>query len=420
MSLTLADRAPQSAESGVRLNPAALKIDLLCCGLRLDDSCCIHEKGRPVSKMNEGPDGGLELILPGEIKELRVNVPTREGFVKKSPYRLSRKQAQYFLHDDRNGRIYPVKPAPRPDWYDLKTKRGVPMSDVALMQGTFLLVDFGQSDRPWAGNSVSGHLSSESSRGKCNSSATDAGVEDVVETAKAAQNQSGITFALFRGGGPSEGGLARVFSYIQALKSEVGILVGAQFPPETELGLYEHARDLGVDHFSFHFDSYGERVPGHLGRHRAPADRLAHTIKAIEHCARIMGRGRVSGELVAGIEPIEQTKRGIDYFVRIGTIPLIAIFRPLLGTETEDLAPPGFEEMIEVFRYVYQTCSSHNLPIGLAPNIRLSALPHPEDTLYLAPDMTEGENYRRWILTMQQTMRPYFLRRIRKQIPPGI
>ena len=54
----------------------------------------------------------------------------------------------------------------------------------------------------------------------------------------------------------------------------------------------------------------------------------------------------------------------------------------------------------------------------MAPNIHVSVLLHPEDTLYLAPDSVEGESYLRWIHTMKQVMRPYFLRRMRKHKPP--
>jgi hypothetical protein len=243
-------------------------------------------------------------------------------------------------------------------------------------------------------------------------------IEDIVDTALAAQAECGITYAFLRGNLLGNGGLAGIFPCVQALKRDVGILVGVQFPPETDLSLYERARDLGVDHFSFLFDCFSDERTGHPGCSHTRPDHRARAMTGLEHCARIMGRGRVSGELMAGREPVEETMRGIDCFVRAGVIPLIAVFRPMPGTETADLAPPDFADMLRIFRYVYQACSSHHLPFGLAPNIHLSELLHPEDTLYLAPDMRQGEAYRRWILTMQQVMRPYFLRRMRKQAAP--
>ena len=83
----------------------------------------------------------------------------------------------------------------------------------------------------------------------------------------------------------------------------------------------------------------------------------------------------------------------------------------------EDFIAPRYEEMLRVFRRVYEVCKEHNLPIGMAPNIYPSVLPHPEDTLYLAPDSVEGEAYKGWIHTMKQVMRPYYLRRMRKHKP---
>jgi hypothetical protein len=416
MSSSIADQAGIMPVAGKRLNPAELKIDLFCRGLLIDGTCRIKEEGRPVCCHPGDFASGLELILPGEIKELWVNVPIREKFVEDSPYHLRRRQGAYRLFDERHDLNYSVKLAPKPEWYDLQTARGTPMSRIGMLQGTFLAIDFGEPDRFW----FRGRTPDPSSGGKAAEPASfpAKSVEDVVETAAAAQKKSRITFALLRGGSLGAGGLAGIFPYVQALKQEVGILVGVQFPPEEDLSVYERARSLGVDHFSFWFECFNQN---HLDRF-APAAAANHrrerSMRALEYCARIMGKGRVSGELIAGIEPVEDTLRSIEYFVGVGALPLISIFRPLRGTEMENLAPPDYAEMLRVFRHVYQSCRAHNLPLGIAPNIRLSALPHPEDTLYLEPDLQEGRAYQRWIFTLQQMMRPYFLRRMRKRTPP--
>ena len=72
----------------LRTNPALLKLDLYCKGLRMDDSCFIEEDGgRKILRTRAGLGSGLELILPGGVW---TNVPVSEGFAQRSPYTLHR------------------------------------------------------------------------------------------------------------------------------------------------------------------------------------------------------------------------------------------------------------------------------------------------------------------------------------------
>ena len=58
-------------------NPAWLKLDLYCKGLRLDDSCFVEQDGgRKILRTRAGLGSGLELILPGG---LWTNVPVSRG-----------------------------------------------------------------------------------------------------------------------------------------------------------------------------------------------------------------------------------------------------------------------------------------------------------------------------------------------------
>lgn len=411
MSLSVLDHREIPLGNGNKLNPSELKIDLFCHGAAIDDSCRLMEEGRPVDLAPEGLAGGLEMILPGEMSELWVNVPIREQFSKKSPYRLSRREGGYFLTDSRNDRSYGVRLAPRPDWYMRQTSSGAVMSQIGILQGTVLWVDLGPADhsprpdsdaapdgRPTAGDGIRPRKS----------------IGDVVETAAEARKKSGITMVLLREAGPEGGGIARLFPYIKALKRDVGILVVLEAPPEDDLQLYDQAYTLGVDHFTFRM-----RDRDGCGEDRAPSgsdgnERFPRTGKSLAHCVRLLGKGRTSGQLSAGNEPLEDTRGCIDYLTAAGAIPLVKILRPAGGGMQGWTEPTDSGAMIRLSRHVYQACRSCHLPIGMVPNVHLSTLVHPMDTLYLAPDAVDARAYQNWILTMQQVMRPYFQRRMRK------
>ena len=67
-------------------------------------------------------------------------------------------------------------------------------------------------------------------------------------------------------------------------------------------------------------------------------------------------------------------------------IPTVCVFRPLLGTDLAGSEPPRTEDMVPVFRRLYEACMEHDLPIGLAPNIHVSLVMLPEEGRYLMDD----------------------------------
>jgi hypothetical protein len=119
---------------------------------------------------------------------------------------------------------------------------------------------------------------------------------------------------------------------------------------------------------------------------------------AMEYCAKRMPRGAVSGELIAGVEPVEDTLAAIDYVASMGAFPTVCVFRPTVGSDMQDWPSPRYEDMRRVMAHVYDACRRNWIPIGAAPNIEVSIVVNPDDAAMLAPK-TAGfwtfEAYRR-------------------------
>jgi hypothetical protein len=113
-----------------------------------------------------------------------------------------------------------------------------------------------------------------------------------------------------------------------------------------------------------------------------------------------MPRRAVSGESIAGIEPIESTLAAIDKIAAMGAFPSVCIFRPTVGSDMEDWPSPRYEDMVRVMRHVYEACRRHWIPIGAAPNIEVSLVVNPDDTALLAdrtPAFYAYEAFRRGV-----------------------
>jgi hypothetical protein len=391
-------------ETDIRRNPALLKLDLYCRGMRLDESCYIQEDGgRQILRTRAGLGSGLEVILPGG---LWTNVPVTENFAASSPYVLHREKGSYVIR--RYGErtrgsggglqvllgtgetVATAQLAPRPSWYEKKTSTGKVMTRVGTLQGTYLGVYPAKVCEYWT----------EKPRANCRfcsvglnlgiDDADEKSVDEVMEVVRAAREESGITYVDFNTGHyEGDSYLDILEPFIRRVKRDTNLLVGVQTPPHHDLGRYDALKKMGVNRVSFCFEIFDQETFHKICPGKDREYGLPRYLRAVEYCATL-GRGRrgfepwvSNGEIIAGLEPPASSISAIDWITSVGAIPTVCVFRPLAGTDMEEAAPPKTEEMIPVFRRLYEACMERNLPIGVAPNVHVSLVLLPEECRWL-------------------------------------
>ena len=370
-------------ETDVRKNPALLKLDLYCRGVRLDDSCLVEEDGgRKILRTRAGLGSGLELLLPGG---LWTNVPVSEPFAKKSPYLLKRSAGAYRLHLD-DSFVCDVDLAPRPGWYDRQTATNKPMTRIGTLQGTYLGIYQAKVCEYWTEKVKSNCKFCSVGLNLGIDDANEKSIDEVMEVIWAARRESGITYVDFNTGHyTGETYLDILEPFIKRIKKEVGLLVGIQTPPHNDLSRYDRLREMGLNRVSFCFEIFDEEKFKETcpGKNREYG--LERYLDAIRYCASLGKKGPLTepwvtnGEIIAGLESPESSMRAIDWITSVGAIPTVCVFRPLVGTDYEDVAPPKTEDMIPVFRHLYEKCMEHGLPVGAAPDIHVSLVMLPEE-----------------------------------------
>lgn len=366
------------------LNPGELQIDLFCRGLRIDDSADLVNDARHVSRTRAGLGSGLELVIPGPLKDLWLNVPVEEDFVESTPYRLE-KDGRYTVVDDRDGQSYPVVIPHEPRWYEESTTAGTPMHRVGVLQGTYLGIYVSNSCMYWYGSEPKNCQFCTTGSNVGVNEVAEKSIEDVVETAMRAKEESGVTFCHFNTGYQNGRGLEQIAPYVKAVKERVGLLTGVQCVPVTRehMWKYDALMDLGADHFSFCYEFHNpEYFAKYLPGKEATVGQRAF-FDGLEYCQGKMPKGACSGEIIAGVEPLEDTIEAIDYITGVGAFPTVCIFRPVIGSDMEHFGSPKTEEMIDVMRHMYLACRRAGIPMGVAPNIEVSLIVNPDDAKYL-------------------------------------
>jgi hypothetical protein len=376
-------------ETDIRRNPGLLKLDLYCKGMRLDDPSLVEEHGgRKILRTRAGLGSGLEAILPGG---LWTNIPVVEGFAATSAYTLRYRDERFFIDRDDLGPVAEIRLSPQPPWYEKKTRTGKPMTRIGSLQGTYLGVYPAKVCEYWLAEpkeqcrfcSVGLNLGADDADAKS--------VEEVVEVVKAARRESGITYVDFNTG-HYEGDtyLDILEPYIVRVKEATNLLIGIQTPPHHDLKRYRELRRMGVNRVSFCFELYNRACFEKVcpGKNRQYG--LDRYLAAVEYCAKevpVTGRGFepwvTNGEIIAGLEPPEDSIRAIDWITKVGAIPTVCVFRPLAGTDYRDMPSPKTEDLIPVFGRMYEACMERGLPIGVAPNVHVSLVMLPEEGRWL-------------------------------------
>ena len=391
-----------------KLNPGLLELDLFCKGMKIDGSCDLEHDARMVTRTRAGLGSGLEIIIPAHPEDIYMNVPLLEKFVKDSPYTLVKRDGQYIVtKDGRN--VADIRLPRQPAFYTQKTSNGTLMSRVGTMQGTYLAVYPAQVCGYWKTEDKVNCRFCSTGLNVGVSEEGEKRVQDVVETAIAAKKQEVVTFVHFNTGYYDGNELDIIEPYVRAVKKETGLLVGVQCPPSKELSKYDKLKTLGVDHLSFCFELYNPEyfVKYCPGKHKTLTQQAF--FDAMEHTSKLWGKGRVSGEIIAGIEPIEDTLKAIDYITSVGAFPTICVFRPTLGTEMEDYPSPKYEDMAKIFRRMYESLIRNNIPIGIAPNIHVSLVVQPTEGKYFIERKTLGYyKYQLMLFLLKTIYRPLF------------
>ncbi|VUT24012.1 MAG: biotin synthase [Candidatus Methanolliviera sp. GoM_asphalt] len=329
------------------MNIKDLKVGLQSNGIRV----LAGNKGR---KGGAGPAGSNMFIFGDTV----VSAPTFAKFVSKSPYNIELDGNIGILRKE-DEEITEVR-VPRPRFYDLKTKDGIPYKKIALLHGEDCLattvvqrcIYWNTPERcKFCGIELSKEVTVEVKK-----------PEELLEVAEAAKRLDGVTHATLTTGTVRgrDRGIWMLSRCASAIKS-ARISVHVQFEPPKDLACIDDLYENGVDTVGIHIESFDKEVLGYIAPAKAKIG-IERYVEAWKRSVDIFGENQVSSFIIAGLgESDESIIDGSKILVDLGVYPFVLPLSPIPGTYLEDEVPPSFKRMKNIYESVSDIIKDANL-----------------------------------------------------------
>ncbi len=171
------------------------------------------------------------------------------------------------------------------------------------------------------------------------------------------------------------GGVGFLQPYVEAVKKHFDTLVAVQAHPPRENRWIDRCYAAGVDALSYSIEVHDAEVLAAVCRSRSQLIGRERYYEALAYAARIFASGTVWSDLIAGLEPFESTKRGIDTLTAMGVLPVLSLFRPLDETALRDHPLPDPDEVAPLYAHLYRTVRDAHINVQFIRDLGYAITP---------------------------------------------
>lgn len=328
-----------------------VKAALFMAGVRLDPSAC--EGVGTVWKEDLGqrhydPDarGPRDGAVPHAIRMPHgyyMPLSFRPG----APFVLRRDGGRLYLYAE-DLRLFPVDLERRPAWYARETSGGVPMRHVGVHRlQRQVLLEYNATCRFFSERTAClfcGIVSERPLLPPRHGGRFAASPGEVAEVVEAAYAEGCTEMQLTGGVLPGQAELAYFLDVGRAMQRRLGLSVvpGSQavLAPPPRLEDLDALREAGWEGVAMNLEVFDARLWPGMCPGKAALMTHARWLEALEHAARVFGKGRVASVLVAGLEPVRSHLDGVEWLARRGIHGVPIPFTPAPGSALEGFQSP--------------------------------------------------------------------------------
>jgi radical SAM superfamily enzyme YgiQ (UPF0313 family) len=339
-------------------DPQLLKFDVLAEGIsislaarsRLD----AYRGDRPLSPADFASTSGLILRLEDDVW---VNAPVRDfnpNFVDQTPTRLDVADDGFVITGARRSSQAAVWLPPA--YHGTTEVGGRPATDYVISHGDRVRLS------PMRGCSMKCKF--------CNVPYDDPyetkSIDDMVPALRLAFDDplQPAHHVLISGGTPSPKEVPYLReAYETVLTAFPHVDIDIMMVPIDDLLDVKRLKDLGLHNLSINIELVNEDI----ARYHMPQKLrkgLSHYLHFIADATELLGPGRVRSMMMVGLEPAEDTLRGVEAILRAGGVPVLSPFRPDPATPLRDRRPLGASELALVYERAAALAAEHGATLG--------------------------------------------------------
>jgi radical SAM protein (TIGR04043 family) len=343
---------------------ARLKVELLSLGVRIDAAALARRGAKQPRRVRSGSCGGLDLVLSDGTF---VNAPVNEAFVASSPYVIV-DEDDLVLRNDLTGEHQPVRVLLQPAYYGRTTPDGVPFERIGQLCSDRVGIGLTNGCVYWDSHSDRCRFCSIGLNVRRAGEVRTKPAEQIVDVVDAAfRDPIPARHVLLGGGtpaGPDAGGeaMSAVASVLKERWPDRSIY--AMVTPPRDLSTLDRMRDSGVDEIGMNVEVFTDTAAARFtpGKHRDIG--LQGYLKALEHAVGVFGPINTRSITVVGLEPADETIRGVRSLASLGVMPILSPFRPLRGTDLEHHPRPRPEELWDLTVAAATAADEYGIPLG--------------------------------------------------------
>jgi hypothetical protein len=316
------------------------KVDIMTGGISISPEAAEQLSGiSPLTLADYASTSGMTLRAENNVW---INAPIIEynaNFVENPEYTLRTDNEQLYLsaeHDE-----FSVDFIPIPNYHNQTLSDGTPVIEIAASHGDRLRLtpvdgcaykcDFCNIpfDRKYRMRSI----------------------EQLTEATQIAMGDTALRaeHVLISGGVPRDRDFGKELEFYKyIIHNNPDIDIDIMMAPVPELLNPEQLKQIGANGLSINMELWNTEIANKLIYGKVKLSRKQY-LSMIEKSVESFGKGAIRSALLVGLEPIEDTLKGVRALAERGCDPMLSPFRPDPATPLSHLKPPMASELLQVY-----------------------------------------------------------------------
>ena len=134
--------------------------------------------------------------------------------------------------------------------------------------------------------------------------------------------------------------------------------------PPKDIRILKMYYEAGVTEIGFNIEIFDQNIATYYMPGKGEFSRQEYFMVLKEAVKYWGNTGKVRSLLIIGLESEESLLQGIRELCQIGVMPILSVFRPIPGTETENIVPPSNHFLQNIYEKATMICEEFSLHLG--------------------------------------------------------